>query len=417
MLSHSPRRGALRFVAPVAAPGLPPGVTPVAAVAARQTRVRSARIPMPELLVPWDGAAPRRDAPLPVASPDSPDHWLDLDFARAFSESMVRPWADGWFRASVEGAEHLPAARGAILAMNHSGMGWPWDAVVFMHRLGARHDYARAGVARGFALPFFFTLPGLGPLIRRTGMWPARFDELFRLLGQGELVLYFPEGVEGIGKGWRRRYRTQPFHTSFVRACVRYRAPVLPCACLGAEAMNPLATNLPRVARASGLPIFPLSPLQLALFPTWLTSMFFALPTRLRYVIGAPLMFRLDEATATDADYRAAAEELRRVIQGMIDEHLHAPAPPVREPLPASGPGPFVYPWTASDQALAALPWGWPLLYLRFWNAYQAAVPPSGRVGAATYAPHAIDTLDEAALLVPWGWLLPLVRHRRELLG
>ncbi len=177
-------------------------------------------------------------------------------------------------------------------------------------------------------------MPGLAPLIRRTGMWPATYPDLLRLLGERELVLYFPEGVAGIGKGWKRRYQTQPFHTSFIRACVRYRAPVLPCACVGAEAMNPFATNLPRVARASGLPIFPLSPLQLALFPTWLSSVFFALPTQLRYFIGAPLTVRLDEATATDADYRAAAEELRVIIQGMIDAHRDDPAEPVHEPVP-----------------------------------------------------------------------------------
>ncbi len=90
------------------------------------------------LLVPWDGTPPRHDPPLPRSSPASPSHWLDVDFARAFSESMVRPWADGWFRAVVHGAEHVPAARGAVLAMNHSGMGWPWDAV-HLHAPARRH--------------------------------------------------------------------------------------------------------------------------------------------------------------------------------------------------------------------------------------------------------------------------------------
>lgn len=367
------------------------------------------------LLVPWDGTPPRHDPPLPRSSPASPSHWLDVDFARAFSESMVRPWADGWFRAVVHGAEHVPAARGAVLAMNHSGMGWPWDAVIFMHRLAARRGYARDGLPRGFALPFFFDVPGLAPLIRRTGMWPATYPDLLRLLGERELVLYFPEGVAGIGKGWKRRYQTQPFHTSFIRACVRYRAPVLPCACVGAEAMNPFATNLPRVARASGLPIFPLSPLQLALFPTWLSSVFFALPTQLRYFIGAPLTVRLEEATATDADYRAAAEELRVIIQGMIDAHKGDPDEPVNEPVPPPPPGGFAYPWGPSDHALSALPMGWPTLYLRFWNAYQAAVP--GRGAGRAYDRHALDRLDEAALLVPWGWMLTLARHRRTLVS
>ena len=368
----------------------------------------------PRLLVPWDGAPPISGPRLPVTDPHSPSHWLDLDFVRSFSESMVRPWADHYFRATVHGAERIPAARPTIVAMNHSGMGWPWDAVLFMHRLGARSDYAREGLPRGFALPYFFQLPGLGALILRVGLWPARFEELVRLLTEGELVLYYPEGVSGIGKGWKKRYQVQRFHTSFVRAAVAARAPIVPCACIGAEGLNPLAVDAPPLAKATGLPIFPISPLVLALFPTWLSSAFFALPARIRYFVGEPLSVRLDPATATDDDYRAAAEELRVVLQRLVDDHRHD-APPGREPLPTSGPGKLVYRWRARDLALAALPMGWPMLYLRFWNAWQDAFP-EGPPGGARYDKHPLDGLDEAAFLLPWGWPASLLRHRRAIL-
>lgn len=367
----------------------------------------------PRLLVPWDGAPPLPGARLPVTDPKSPSHWLDLDFVRSFSESMIRPWADRYFRATVHGAERLPAARPALVAMNHSGMGWPWDAILFMHRLGARSDYAREGLPRGFALPYFFELPGLGALILRVGLWPARYEELQRLLAEGELVLYYPEGVEGIGKGWAKRYQVQRFHTSFVRAAVRARAPIVPCACIGAEGLNPLAVNARPLAEATGLPIFPVSPLVLSFFPTWLSSAFFALPARIRYFVGEPLSVRLDPKAATDDDYRAAADELQAVLQRLVDQHRHD-EPPGHEPLPASGPGKLVYPWRASDRALAALPMGWPLLYLRFWNAWQERFP-EGPAGGARYQKHALDRLDEAAFLLPWVWPASLARHRRSI--
>ena len=366
-------------------------------------------------MTPWDGQAPLPLDPLPSSDPRSPSFWLDLDFLRSFSESMVRPWADRYFRASVSGLERIPEVRPALLAMNHSGMGWPWDAIVLMHLMARHHDYQRSWTLRGFALPFFFELPGLGPLILRVGLYPASFRHLARLASEGELVLYFPEGVAGIGKGWRRRYQLQDFHTSFVKVAVRQRAPVLPCVCVGAEELNPLAENLPRLARLTRLPIFPLSPLQLALFPTWLTSAFFALPSRLRYEIGDPVRFDLDPVTATEADYRAAAGELKQEMQRMLDRARRSEAP-LAPPCPPRS-APFVYEYGPQDRALAALPFGWPLLYLRFWNAYEAArgVPPTP--GRPAWTPHPLDGLDELSYLAPWGWLLPLLRRREAILG
>ena len=42
------------------------------------------------------------------------------------------------------------------------------------------------------------------------------FDNFERLLARGERVIYYPEGVRGIGKGFHRRYELQRFHTSFI---------------------------------------------------------------------------------------------------------------------------------------------------------------------------------------------------------
>lgn len=373
-------------------------------------------------LEPWDGSPTRTGDRLPATDRRSPSHWLDLDFVRAFSESMVRPWAERYFRASVRGAENLVAARPSLLAMNHSGMGWPWDAVVFMNLVASRFDYGRAWVLRGFALPFFFTIPGLAPLCLRTGLYPATFKNLDLLLNERELVLYFPEGAEGIGKGWAKRYALQPFHTSFIKLAAKYGAPITPCVCIGAEELNPFATNVEALAKLTGLPIFPVSPLQLALFPAWLTSALFALPSRLRYHVGAPLRFRLDPSEATEDDYRRAAEELRGIMQRMIDEgraESAAPAPPREEPR-AKLPGEYRYRYSPIDKALAALPFGWPVLYLRFWNAYHAARGAAHEGAEAekaqpAYGAHPLSAADQAMLLAPWLWPVPLARHFKAL--
>jgi 1-acyl-sn-glycerol-3-phosphate acyltransferase len=367
-------------------------------------------------LEPWDGAPARVGERLATSDRRSPSHWLDLDFLRAFSESMVRPWADRYFRASVRGAENFVAARPSLLAMNHSGMGWPWDAVVFMHLIASRFGYGREWVLRGFALPYFFTIPGLAPLCLRTGLYPATFKNLDLLLNERELVLYFPEGAEGIGKGWAKRYALQPFHTSFIKLAAKYGAPITPCVCLGAEELNPFATNVEALAKLTGLPIFPVSPLQLALFPAWLTSAIFALPSRLRYHVGEPLRFRLDPSEATEDDYRKAAEELRGIMQRMIDEgRAEAEAAPPREAPRAPLLGEYHHPFSLADHALAALPFGWPVLYLRFWNAYQAARGAAPAEAQPAYDAHPLSAADQAMLLVPWLWPVPLVRHWKAL--
>ena len=74
-----------------------------------------------------------------------------------------------------------------------------------------------------------------------------------------------------------------------------------------------------------------------------------------------------------------------------------------------------LYRWRARDLALAALPMGWPLLYLRFWNAWQDAFP-EGPPGGARYEKHPLDGLDEAAFVIPWAWPVSLLRHRRAIL-
>ena len=364
-------------------------------------------------LEPWDGQTPRQGEKLPATDPRSPEHWLDVAFAKSFSESIIRPFADRYFRAEVSGIDNIPSARGAVIAMNHSGMGWPWDAVVFVHRVLAMRGYAREWMVRGFALPYFFTMPGLGPLVLRTGFYPASYQNLDRLLGEGELVLYFPEGVGGIGKGWKKRYQTQTFHTSFVKTAAKWGAPLIPSVCLGGEELNPLATNIEGLARMTGLPIFPLSPLQLALFPTWLSAALFVLPSRLRYHVGEPLRVNLDPKTATEDDYRAAAEELRVVMQGMIDTHKDEPAQ--NQPPPPEDPNAWRYPWAAMDHALAVMPFGWGALYMRFWNAYHEAhgAPASDK---PQYAPHPLTDAEQTAFLVPWAWLWPLAKHGRNLL-
>ena len=62
-----------------------------------------------------------------------------------------------------------------------------------------------------------------------------------RLLRKGELVGVFPEGVKGVGKPFKHRYRLARFgRGGFVRLALRTGAPIVPCAVVGAEEIHPM---------------------------------------------------------------------------------------------------------------------------------------------------------------------------------
>ena len=74
------------------------------------------------------------------------------------------------------------------------------------------------------------------------------------------------------------------------------------------------------------------------------------------------------------------------------------------------------------DYALLALPWGWLLVWVRLWDAYQA-LPDGAARGAGNARPQArydaagIDWLDQTLLMIPYGWPLAALRHAESLLN
>ena len=79
-----------------------------------------------------------------------------------------------------------------------------------------------------------------------------------RLLGKGELVGVFPEGVKGVGKLYKHRYKLARFgRAGFVRIALRTGAPIIPCAVVGAEEIHPVVAKVDWLGRPIGLPVLP----------------------------------------------------------------------------------------------------------------------------------------------------------------
>jgi len=109
-----------------------------------------------------------------------------------------------------------------------------------MVQLAVRHEHPARRTCRMLALDMFALLPVLAPVLSKSGSVRANPENAERLLRKGELLGVFPEGVKGVGKYYRDRYRLARFgRGGFVRIALRTRAPMIPCAVVGAEEIHP----------------------------------------------------------------------------------------------------------------------------------------------------------------------------------
>jgi 1-acyl-sn-glycerol-3-phosphate acyltransferase len=223
-----------------------------------------------------------------------------------------------WWRVDVSGIEHVPDEGPGLIVANHSGV-LPYDGA--MVKLAIRHQHPRRRECRMLMLDMFALLPFLAPLLTKHGEVRANPDNAERLLRKGGLVGVFPEGVKGVGKYFRDRYRLSRFgRGGFVRIALRTGAPIVPCAVVGAEEIHPVVARADWVGRPLGLPYFPLT----ATFP-WLGPLgLVPLPTKWSIEFGEPLS--LDEYGPEAADdpivVNRLSEEVRGRVQEMIDGRL-----------------------------------------------------------------------------------------------
>ena len=107
-----------------------------------------------------------------------------------------------------------------------------------------------------------FKTPFSHDLARKTGTTLACQEDAERLLAADQLVAVFPEGFKGLGKPYADRYKLQRFgRGGFVSAAVRAQVPIIPVSIVGSEEIYPLISTAPVLARALGVPYFPVTPL------------------------------------------------------------------------------------------------------------------------------------------------------------
>ena len=96
------------------------------------------------------GDVARSIDPLGVVDGALPDDWLDARDPDYIERALpaIRAWSEHYFRAEVEGLEHIPADEPALLVGNHSGGTLIADTFVF-----AQHFYDHFGSQRRASSP------------------------------------------------------------------------------------------------------------------------------------------------------------------------------------------------------------------------------------------------------------------------
>ena len=166
-------------------------------------------------------------------------------------------------------------------------------------------------------------MPVVGTLWARAGGVSARPANAYRLLKeQQQLALVFPEGTKGTSKSFTDRYQLRRFgRGGFVEIAMRAGVPVIPIAVVGSEEAMPVVLRLPTVARALGLPYFPITANLLALGPLGVVTPF---PAKFKLRVLDPVHFDVppDQDRYSKSRIMEESERIRSLLQESVYDML-----------------------------------------------------------------------------------------------
>jgi 1-acyl-sn-glycerol-3-phosphate acyltransferase len=279
----------------------------------RLKRILSLRATRDFLRDLWFGRPGTKDE-----SYDVDEFGMDPSFIR-----RVKPLFDflyyNYWRVTVEGLINVPAAGRGLIVANHSGT-LPYDGSMIAASVVNEHP-SRKDV-RFLVEDFVYHFPFLGTFMYRIGGVRACPENAERLLAKEHLVTVFPEGIKGIGKNYKERYRLQRFgRGGFIKLALRMNAPILPTAVIGAEEIHPLLYKSTLLARPFGIPYIPVTPT----LPLFGLLGVIPLPSKWTIVFGEPIRFSPKYGPKDAEDQllvNRLSEMVRCRIQDMVTEAL-----------------------------------------------------------------------------------------------
>jgi 1-acyl-sn-glycerol-3-phosphate acyltransferase len=188
-----------------------------------------------------------------------------------------------YWRVQTSGIDRIPEEGRAMLVSNHSGQ-LPFDAAMIGMAILEEHPSQR--LVRSLYASWFPTVPFVSSLLVKMGQAMATEENGVRLLEQEQLVSVFPEGIKGVGKLYKDRYKLARFgRGGFVRMALKTQAPIIPVSVVGAEEIYISLYNAKMIARLIGFPFFPIT----ITWPWFGLLGFVPLPTKWYIDFGEPI--------------------------------------------------------------------------------------------------------------------------------
>ena len=233
-----------------------------------------------------------------------------LDSARPFFEWLLH----SYFSLEITGAENIPKSGRSILVANHAGA-LPWDSLVLLAGLHQHPEQQR--LVRPLLEDAVMTAPFLGQWMSRLGCVRASQHNATHLLNDEQIVTVFPEGMLGLSKTYRKRYKLVRFgRAGFVRLAIRTKAPLVPVTILGAEDSAPLLTKVNMLFQNTAATYLPITPTFPLLGPLGLLP----LPAKWHIHFGEPVCPHEKEIPLDDdLSIGHIADSIRKGIQSQLD--------------------------------------------------------------------------------------------------
>jgi 1-acyl-sn-glycerol-3-phosphate acyltransferase len=225
-----------------------------------------------------------------------------LDFPKLLFQTLKT-----YFRIEVEGLEHIPKKGKALIIPNHSGCSG-LDAVI----LGQTLYQEIKRIPRILTLwTLFSAFPPLASLGQKLGLKRATAKTGLETLRKNNLLILFPEGVEGSFKPSSQRYHLQHFDYGFVRLALLSDSPIIPCVILGAEETNINLGKIPFSKNPRGF----ILPIPFNLFP---------LPAKwkIRFLPAIDLSHLAIQDTHDKEQLQMQADSIKKTMQRAIESEL-----------------------------------------------------------------------------------------------
>lgn len=218
-----------------------------------------------------------------------------------------------YFRVQTHDIDRVPAGR-VMLVSNHAGQ-LPFDGMMLSMAMLLEAEPPR--IARGMAEYWVSRLPWINLAAARGGAMVGTPHNCVSMLEDGECVMVFPEGVRGMNKLYRDRYKLQRFGQGFMRLALQSRSPIVPVAIIGSEEQQPGLLELQGLARLLNIPAAPIT----LGFP-WLGPLgLLPMPVKYHIYFGEPLCVEGD-SDDEDRDIEERVDLVKGRIEAMFEQGL-----------------------------------------------------------------------------------------------